>query len=267
MEINVGAWKSCPALGKWYGRAVAGNMPVRLGLVLTGALGLLLVGCASAASATPVPAPPTAPPTASPTAAVAETSTPPSPEEDTDTGLTITLQDGSLARYLVREQLAGLSFPNDAIGETSGVAGSIVLDGQGRVDSDQSQLTVDLASLRSDEERRDNFLRNRSLESSSYPTARFTVREAPGLPWPLPSQGEHSFQLVGDMTLREVTRPLTWDVTARFDEDGVSGQAQTSFTFDEFQIAQPSVRIVLSVADEIRLELDFIAALAPEAGL
>ena len=35
---------------------------------------------------------------------------------------------GNEARYFAREQLAGVSFPNDAIGVTKGVSGAIVID-------------------------------------------------------------------------------------------------------------------------------------------
>jgi polyisoprenoid-binding protein YceI len=201
-----------------------------------------------------------------PTATVAPVAGADTLPEGGSAGVTITLGQDSVARYLVREQLAGLSLPNDAVGETSGVAGIIVVDGNGRVDSARSTLTVDLASLQSDEGRRDNFLRTRSLQSDTFPTARFEARQTHGLPWPLPTQGEHSFQIEGDMTVREVTRPLTWEVTARFEEESVLGRARTSFTFDEFQITQPSVSIVLSVDDEIRLELDFTGRLAREFG-
>ena len=39
----------------------------------------------------------------------------------------------STARYLVREQLANLYFPIDAIGETNEINGSISLDKNGKV--------------------------------------------------------------------------------------------------------------------------------------
>jgi hypothetical protein len=46
------------------------------------------------------------------------------------------------------------------------------------------------------------------------------------------------------------------DVTARIEGEEVVGQATTVFTFDYFNLAKPRVPLVLSVEDDIRLEID-----------
>ncbi len=205
---------------------------------------------------------PTAAPSATtvPTAAAIASLTEPAQASG---GSMVAIGDGTLARYLVREQLARLDFPNDAIGETAEVSGAIAFAADGAVQSDASKIVVQLASLESDSGRRDGYVRSRSLETDTYPLAEFVVRQTPGLPWPLPTSGEAAFQMVGDMTLHGVTRPLTWDVTAQFGEGTVSGLAKTNFTFGEFEMDIPSVRVVLSVEDDIRLELDFQASVTP----
>lgn len=60
----------------------------------------------------------------------------------------------SEARYSVREQLAQSDLPNDAIGATNNVSGSIIVDRAGSVVSEQSRIVVDTASLESDAARR-----------------------------------------------------------------------------------------------------------------
>ena len=80
------------------------------------------------------------------------------------------------------------------------------------------------------------------------------------LPWPLPTDGETSFQLAGDMTVHGVTKPATWEVTAQFSDGSVTGQAKTSFTFGTFDMAVPRLFFILSVEDNIRLEMDFVAS-------
>ena len=164
------------------------------------------------------------------------------------------------ARYLVREELANVRTPGDAVGETSDVTGIIVFGPDGTVKSESSHITVDLSSLRSNETRRDNFLRRRSLESDRFPMAEFDIRSARGLTWPLPESGEVSFQLVGDMTVHGVTNDQIWDVTAQFNGGSVEGLAETSFTFDKFDMDKPSLFFILSVDDNIRLEVDFNTA-------
>jgi polyisoprenoid-binding protein YceI len=63
--------------------------------------------------------------------------------------------------------------------------------------------------------------------------------------------------MVGDLTVRDVTRPTTWQVSARRQGNDIVGTATTQFTFKDFNMDQPRVPIVLSVADTIKLEYDF----------
>ncbi|MBT8398825.1 MAG: YceI family protein [Gemmatimonadetes bacterium] len=161
------------------------------------------------------------------------------------------------ARYRVREQLAGFDFPNDAVGTTTEVSGTIVMAPDGRIQAEGSEIRVDLASLATDNQRRDGYVRRRTLEVEEYPEAILVPRRVVGLEGPLPESGSRTFQLEADLTLHGHTNTLTWDVMATFAPDTITGLATTAFTFDTFQIAVPSVARVLSVADNIRLELEF----------
>jgi polyisoprenoid-binding protein YceI len=170
----------------------------------------------------------------------------------------------SEARYLVREQLAGFDFPNDAVGKTDAVTGAIVVTGDGTVVSEQSEFRVRLATLATDNERRDGYVKTRTLEVEQYPEAVLVPNRFLGLPGPFPESGTLTFQLEGDLTLHGVTRPTVWEVTAEFGAGAISGLATTAFQFDIFGVAVPRVARVLSVDDNIRLELEF--RLVPEAG-
>jgi polyisoprenoid-binding protein YceI len=164
--------------------------------------------------------------------------------------------EGNEARFRVREQLARIDFPSDAVGTTSNVTGALVLEADGRVVREASRFTIDMASLTTDSQRRDNYIRRRTLATDTFATAVFVPTELRGLAFPL-RDGEHTFQLVGDLTIRDATRPTTWDVTARVADGVVTGLAKTSFTFADFQMTKPRVGSVLSVEDEIRVEYDF----------
>ncbi len=60
------------------------------------------------------------------------------------------------------------------------------------------------------------------------------------------------------MTLHGVTKEITWDVLATYDDDGVvEGKALTAFPFSTFNLTKPELPFLLSVEDEIRLEIDF----------
>jgi polyisoprenoid-binding protein YceI len=164
---------------------------------------------------------------------------------------------GNEARFVVREQLAGAELPNDAIGVTRGITGGITLDARGRVDSTSSRILVDLASLTSDRDRRDRFIKRRTLVTDSFPTAELVVTGLTGLSGPLPVSGTLNLELTGRLTIHGVTRPSRWTVTAEVRGNDIVGKAVTRIRFGEFNMEQPRVAVVLSVVDDIRLEYDF----------
>jgi len=170
---------------------------------------------------------------------------------------------GNEARYRVREQLANVSFPSDAVGATQNVTGAIVIGNDGRIDTSLSKIVVDLTTLKSDRERRDGFIQRRTLETEQYPTAVLVPTSARGLPSPLPGAGSFSFELAGNLTVHGVTRPTTWQVTAQSTDSGFVGTARTHFPFETFGLEQPRVMVVLSVENDIRLEYDFHLVKAP----
>jgi len=234
---------------------------------------LLLAACGGSAAptATPVPSPTPMPtvarlaPTGTPTGVLTASPTPtlataPTPATGSQAGAGLILRivpEQSEARYRVREQLLGRSLPNDAVGSTQAIEGRIVITADGAIDSAQSHVAVDLTTLRSDEARRDNYIKQNTLEVARFPKAEFQPTAARGLPWPLPPSGEFSFQLEGDLTIHGTTKPVVWDVRATVDGSRITGTATTTVTFADFGLTQPRVPIVLSVEETITLELDF----------
>lgn len=244
-------------------------------LVLAASLALLLAACSALAE----PAPPT--PTAASASAARSTpasgaTTPPAdatpapasstPAADPTPGsVRITFGPGTEARYRATEQLVGRGV-NEAVGRTTAISGGVVLDRAGAVVSEQSQIVVDLRTLKSDESRRDNWLQRNTIQTDRFPTATFVVRGVRGLPFPLPTSGAATFELVGDLTVRDVTRPLTWQVQAQFRAAEITGLATTDLRLTDFGLTPPTVGPVLSIADPIKLELQFTAVRAPGAG-
>jgi polyisoprenoid-binding protein YceI len=164
---------------------------------------------------------------------------------------------GNEARYRVREQLMGANLPNDAIGATKFITGSILAYPDGRIVKDSSKIVIHLDSLKSDKDRRDGFLRRRTLETEKYPTVELIPTEIRGFNGTIPASGTATFQLLGDLVLKGVPHPTVWNVTARAEGQDVAGSASTAFTFKDIGLEQPRVPVVLSVADTIKLEYDF----------
>ena len=238
-------------------------------LIAGAIMALLLTSCGgSEDEETTSPPPPPPPAAAQPTTAPAPTPEPtvateePADSEAADGATAITVTDGSEAVYRINEQLARRDLPNDAVGTTDEVEGEIVFSEEGTVDTERSKITVGVRSLRSDSDRRDSYIQRNSLESNEYPEVTLAVTEIRGLSWPLPTSGEATFEMVGDLTIRDQTHSSTWETTATFTEGGVKGLAKTEVTFEQYGMTKPRVAIVLSVVDEIRLEINFVATVS-----
>jgi polyisoprenoid-binding protein YceI len=257
---------------------------------------LLLAGCAAPASQAPAsqpaapttapaaPAPTTAPaPTKAPELTTAPAAAPTSAPEPTQAPAAATaapaqatqapaaaapaagqiklvLQpNGTQASYKVKEQLAGRNLPNDAIGITKDVTGTIVINADGTLPAGQSKIVVGLGTLQSDQSRRDNFIKRNTLETDKYPTAVLVPTAVKGLPNPLPNSGDVAFELTGDITVHGTTKPATWKVTGKINGQELDGTAAAAFKFADFNMTPPKVAMVLSLEDHIQLGIDFKA--------
>ena len=164
---------------------------------------------------------------------------------------------GNAARYRVRERLVGHDLPNDAVGETKTLSGAIEFDSKGKVIPESSKFVVDAGSFVSDKDRRDGFVRGRLLEADAYPSIVLVPTDVRGVSLPLPTSGTLPIEMTGNLTVHGVTRSTLWKGSAKFQDGRVTGSAATAFTFDDIQMEQPRVPVLLSVADTIRLEIDF----------
>ena len=186
-------------------------------------------------------------------------SAPPAPDQTKPQVLTVTT--GTRARYRVTEQLAGISFPSDAVGTTDAITGAIVLNPDGSF-GPTSKIEVDLKTLSTDQAMRDGYVRRNTLEVEKFPTLTIVPKRANGLTMPLPSGmgAQMGFQLVTDMTLHGVTKEIVWTTIATFASDSVSGSARTTVDFATFNLTKPSLARLVSVDDKIHLEIEFKAS-------
>ena len=181
------------------------------------------------------------------------------PKESTSVEKIINIEKGSTARYIVREQLVRWVSEKDVSGETKLVEGKIIISSEGKLIEKGSRFVVNVKSLKSDESKRDNYIRNNALESNKFPEAIFEINIMEGLNGPLPTSGEINLRLIGDMTIHGVTKEIIWTLLANIENDDIKGIAKTSIDFDTFDIKKPSLPFILTLDDTLRLELDFIA--------
>src|SRR5437016_8871614 len=83
---------------------------------------------------------------------------------------TWTVGSGSQAGYRVREQLASLAAPSDAVGRTTAVTGSFTLTQAASGDAvTAASFSVDVSTLTSDKAMRDRRIHQQGLQSDRYP--------------------------------------------------------------------------------------------------
>jgi len=163
----------------------------------------------------------------------------------------------STARYRVQEELAQVG-ENEAVGETQAIIGQFGF-GEDGLPLPCSRFDVDLRTLQSDQAKRDNYLYRNTLEAETYPLATFVLRDVEGIDAPLADGQETTLRLVGDLTLRDTTKLVAWEAKVTVVDGALTGTAATMFEMPDFGIAPPSVPVVLSLDETIRLEVDFTA--------
>lgn len=255
---------------------------MRFALPLAFAALLTLPACGGDPTPTPIPTPtpnvaglvPTPPPTPSPTAAASTdpTATPvpttvpsaPSPDGATTPserstgqvdGIVFAVSEGSEATFSVGEVLANVSIPDyEAVMRTTGLTGEVRLDGG------ESVVTVDLHSMTSDEPFRDRYVQNRMFPGQ--PSATVSFGDLTPLPGGFANGDEVTTEVTGTLRMNDMDVPLTFAITARDDGDEVFVLGRSTFTWDQIGEPVPSARIVVSVEDEVRVEV--LLALTPQ---
>src|SRR5437763_16055130 len=96
---------------------------------------------------------------------------------------TWTVADGWVAGYRVREKLAALPAPSDAVGRTGAITGQVTIEHRGGTyRATNATFTVAVSQLRSDKAQRDNKIRSLGLATDKYPQATFAAAGPISLP-------------------------------------------------------------------------------------
>lgn len=151
-----------------------------------------------------------------------------------------------------------------AVGSTSAISGEIAIDRQNPSRSTIGTITVDISKLASDSSQRDNRIRGQWLESTKYPSATFVPKRLEGLPTtPYTDGQELTFKIVGDLTIRTVTKEVTFDATGKIVGDSFTGTATTGFNMTDFGFDPPSIAGVLNSENAVALSLTIEAKRTP----
>ena len=139
----------------------------------------------------------------------------------------------------------------DAVITSTGLSGTANLDGQ------PSVVTLDLHSLESDQQFRDQYIRSRLFPDT--PEAVVTVNELPDLPQSFFDRETTTGELSGSLQIGDTVTPLVFDVEARKDGNTVNVLGLTTFTWEQLGLSKPTARSVVYLADEVRVQVLLIA--------
>lgn len=221
---------------------------------------------------TNVPAPTDAPaPTSAPASQPTAASTNPPSSINNAGGLPQTVVDGegkfftfqvvpdqTTVEYAVDEILFG----NKRItrGKTNAVEGDFKLGVKdGKPFFDFSQLRVDLRTLKSDNGMRDAAIQRQWLESAKYPFAEFVVTEIQEFPAEANAGQEVKFKVTGDMTIREITKPVTFDVSVKLEGDTLTGTGVTQIFMKDYGFSPPEILGRFIVSDPATITITGVA--------
>jgi polyisoprenoid-binding protein YceI len=167
-------------------------------------------------------------------------------------------QEASEARYVIDEVLRGS--PTTVVGRTNQVAGQIAVDPANPGTTQVGAITVNARTFTTDQSRRDNAVQNWILQTGQYEYIIFEPASLIGLPERAEAGETFSFQIVGNLTIRDVTHEATWDVTVTpVSESRLEGSATATGNYVEWGLTIPDVPFVANVSDQVRLELEWVA--------
>ena len=166
-------------------------------------------------------------------------------------------QDESEVRFSLDEILRGRPFT--PVGVTNQVAGEISLDLNQKL-AEVGAIQVNARTLKTDSEFRDRAINNEILKTDEYEFITFIPTQISGLPQDAGVGDQVQFQITGDLTIRDITLPVTFEVTAALvDASRLEGSASATVLRSDYGLVIPSVPSVADVSDEVLLEIDFVA--------
>ncbi len=166
----------------------------------------------------------------------------------------------SRVRFMLNEELRGQ--PVRVVAETDQVAGCIYIDAANPQNTILAPIEINVRTLETDSENRNRAIRSQILESAKdeYEFTQFVPTAISGLPSAVTIGQAFTFQVTGDLKLRDITNSVTFEITVTpINETRIEGKGTAQVTRDEYDLNIPSVPGVANVSDEVDLEIEFVA--------
>ncbi len=164
------------------------------------------------------------------------------------------------ASYSVYENLIFQNKPNnDAIGTTHSVKGNFRLQTSGTPRIDAMTVTVDLSTLQTDSQMRDNYVRRNALQTDTYPDATFVSVSTQGMPTNYTDGQTIHFQLTGNMTMHGKTNKAVFDVQGKLAGKTITGTATSTIYMTDYGIQPPNLANIAISQNKVQVTITFTA--------
>lgn len=168
---------------------------------------------------------------------------------------TWTIAADSVVGYRVRERLASLSADSDAVGRTNAITGTATIASSGAgLSVTAADFSVDMTTLASDKQMRDNRLRTDGIQTSSFPASTFKLTTPVTLPAGATTGAQLDVTLHGDLTLHGVTKTVDIPAKAQVNGSVIQVLGSLDFPFADFGINAPNIGGFVAVEDHGTLE-------------
>jgi polyisoprenoid-binding protein YceI len=137
--------------------------------------------------------------------------------------------------YRVKEVLFGQS--TEAVGRTNDVEGQLTISG---TTANSASFTVQVDTIKSDESQRDSQFNGRIMSTSQFPTATFKLTQPIDFGSVPADKVETNANATGELTLRGVTKTVTFPVTARRNGANLEVSGSIPVVFADYKIPNPS---------------------------
>jgi len=167
----------------------------------------------------------------------------------------------STATFTVEEILRGEA--NTVVGKTDQVAGQIALDPNEPSNTRVGTILIGARALATNDTMRTRMLRQFILSTDQFEYIAFTPTTITGLPARVTPGAAYQVQIDGKLTIKDVTRDVSFAANITpVSMSELTGNATTTINQKDFGITIPQVRFVAGVADEVKLDLSFVATAA-----
>lgn len=166
-------------------------------------------------------------------------------------------------RFTLDELLRGL--PTTVVGVTGLVSGQIALDLDDLAATQVGVIQANARSFYTDDVFRDEATHAWILSSQDFPLVTFAPTRMDGLPEKIVMGETAVFHITGNLTIRDKTREITFEVTAvPISPTRLEGRATATISRADFDLAIPDVPKVANVDEVVLIEIEFVGtAVAP----